>query len=56
VQADARDVEARGELHGTGVDHVLAEAENTARRKHDEAAAANKESKAKKRIEVPVSA
>jgi hypothetical protein len=53
---DARDIEGRGELHGTGVDHVLAEAENTARRKHDEAAAANRESKAKRKIETPVSA
>ena len=53
---DARDIEARGELHGTGVDHVLAEAENTERKLHDEAAAANKESRTKRKIETPVSA
>jgi hypothetical protein len=39
---DARDIEARGELHGTGTDHILAEQEATKRRQHDEAAAAGK--------------
>ena len=53
---DARDLEGRGELHGTGVDHILAEKENTERKLHDEAAAANKDSKAKRKIETPVSA
>lgn len=52
---DARDHEARGELHGTGVDHILAEKENTDRRKHDEAAVANKEARPAKKL-VPVSA
>ncbi|MGA9527160.1 MAG: hypothetical protein WBS24_03480 [Terriglobales bacterium] len=49
---DARDLEARGELHGTGVDHILAEKEATERRRHDEAAKANKETKPAKMLTV----
>jgi hypothetical protein len=44
---DARDHEALGELHGTGVDHRKELAEQTARVKHDERVTANHEQKPK---------
>lgn len=44
---DARDDQALGELHGTGVDHRLEVREQTARKLHDEKAKANKEQKPK---------
>ena len=47
---DSRDVEARGELHGTGVDHIKEQAENTARKVHDEKARANGESKVRPKV------
>jgi hypothetical protein len=50
AQVDARDTEALAELHGHGVDHRLAEKENTARAVHDERAKANGESKAKVKV------
>lgn len=53
---DARDLEARGELHGTGVDHILAETERTQKVHHDEAAKANKETRTKPKKLMPVSA
>jgi len=37
VKVDARDHEALGELHGTGVDHRLEEKEKAAKIKHDAA-------------------
>jgi hypothetical protein len=47
VAVDARDTEALGELHGTGVDHRLEIAEQTARVNHDVKVVANKEAKPK---------
>jgi hypothetical protein len=44
---DARDDQALGELHGTGVDHRLEVKEATARKLHDEKVKANKEAKPK---------
>lgn len=44
---DARDSEGLAELHGHSVDHRHEVAEQTARTKHDEKVAANKESKPK---------
>jgi hypothetical protein len=47
VQVDARDQEALGELHGTGVAHRQEVDEQTARLAHDEKVSANHEGKAK---------
>jgi hypothetical protein len=47
VQVDARDQEALGELHGTGLAHRQEVAEQSAKIHHDQVAAANKESKPK---------
>ena len=47
VQVDARDNEALGELHGTGVDHRTEVKEQTERVKHDQRVEANHEQKPK---------
>jgi hypothetical protein len=44
---DARDDQARGELHGVGVDHIHEVREETAKKLHDEKVTANKEQKPK---------
>lgn len=47
VSVDARDTEALGELHGTGVDHRKEIAEQSKRLAHDEKVKANHEQKPK---------
>jgi hypothetical protein len=47
VQVDARDHEALGELHGTGVDHRKEVLEQSKRQAHDEKVVANHEQKPK---------
>lgn len=47
VQVDARDQEALGELHGTGLAHRQEVAEQSAKQAHDERVTANHEAKPK---------